>query len=83
MQLVLAVLAIGYAAMGLATAACVLAGLAGRFDPAARKSSWGFRLVVLPGVAFLWPFVLRAAVRGEGASDRTAHDMAADEGTRT
>lgn len=32
----------------------VIRGIA-RVDPAARGSSWTFRLLVLPGVAALWP----------------------------
>jgi len=28
-----------------------------RIDPAARGTSWGFRLLVLPGVVALWPFL--------------------------
>lgn len=28
-----------------------------RIDPAARGTGWGFRLLVLPGVVALWPFM--------------------------
>jgi hypothetical protein len=28
-----------------------------RVDPAARGTGWGFRLLVLPGVVALWPFL--------------------------
>ena len=28
-----------------------------RIDPAARGTGWGFRLLVLPGVIALWPFL--------------------------
>lgn len=80
MHTVLVALAVAYVAAGLVTAALVLGGLAGRFDAAARGASAGFHLVVLPGVVLLWPLVLRAALRRDGAEDRTAHDAAAREG---
>lgn len=38
-----------------------------RIDSAAHESRWSFRLLILPGVAALWPFMLTrwiAAVRG-------------------
>ena len=38
--------------------AFVLRGVA-RIDQAAQGSPWGFRLLVLPGVAALWPLLLR------------------------
>ncbi len=31
----------------------------GRFDPAARQGSWGFRLIILPGAIALWPVLAR------------------------
>ena len=31
---------------------------AGRLDPAARSGSVGFRLLILPGAALLWPLLL-------------------------
>jgi hypothetical protein len=36
---------------------------AARLDPAAKGSSWGFRLVILPGAAALWPWLLARWVR--------------------
>lgn len=50
-----------------------------RVDPAAAGSGVGFRLVILPGVAMLWPLLALRWMRGAGPPDeRTAHkDMAA------
>ena len=36
----------------------VIAGI-GRLDAAAHNSGYGFRLLVLPGVAALWPLLLK------------------------
>jgi hypothetical protein len=50
----------------------VTAGV-GRIDPAARGGSVGFRLMILPGTAALWPALalklLRAGRRGGRADD--------------
>ena len=37
---------------------------AGRVDPHAAQGSWGFRVLVIPGAAALWPILLRRWVRG-------------------
>jgi hypothetical protein len=48
-----------YATLGLLFAVpFVLRGI-GRIDAAAQESSWGFRVLVLPGAAALWPLLLR------------------------
>lgn len=31
----------------------------GRIDPHAEHGTWGFRLLILPGAAALWPWLLR------------------------
>ena len=71
-------LARGYLALGLVFAVLfVLLGVQ-RVDPAARGSSWGFRLVVIPGVALLWPLLLSRWWRGrETPVERNAHRRAA------
>ena len=57
-------LGLGYAAIGLVFAvAFVFAGV-GRIDPDAEKGTWGFRLLVLPGAAALWPLMLSRWVKG-------------------
>lgn len=48
-----------YVAGGLSFAAVLLARGLERLDPAARGSSFGFRLIVLPGVVALWPLLAR------------------------
>ncbi len=48
----------GYAALGILFAiAFVTAGLP-RVDHAAANAPWGFRLVIIPGVVALWPWML-------------------------
>jgi hypothetical protein len=51
---------------------------AGRIDPHAAGGSWGFRLLILPGSAFLWPFLAQRWARGFHAppEERTAHRCA-------
>lgn len=52
------ILVAGYAALGLvAGVALAFVGI-GRIDPVAAQSTWYFRLLVLPGLAGLWPVML-------------------------
>ncbi len=44
-----------YLALGLAFALPFAVRWAGRLDPAARRGTWGFRLLIVPGAALLWP----------------------------
>ena len=50
----------------------------GAVDRAARGAGLGFRLVLVPGVALLWPLLAVRWLRGEGAPpvERTAHKRA-------
>ncbi len=52
-----------YAACGLLFALVFLVRGVERLDPAARDSSLGFRLAILPGVAALWPVLARRWLR--------------------
>jgi hypothetical protein len=61
-------LLIGYAGVGIFFAAVFLCFLVDRFDPVAKGSSIGFRLMILPGVAALWPVLLTRIVQGGGRS---------------
>ncbi len=36
---------------------------AGAIDPAARRGTWGFRLLTVPGAAALWPVMLAKWLR--------------------
>jgi hypothetical protein len=47
-----------YAAIGVIFAAVFVAVGIGRIDPVARTAPLGFRLIVLPGCAALWPLML-------------------------
>ena len=48
-----------YAAIGLIFAIAFAARGVDRIDPAAHGSTRGFRLVIIPGVAALWPLLLK------------------------
>lgn len=54
-----------YLGAGLVFACVFVARGVQRIDPAAVGTSWPFRLLILPGVAALWPVLLRRWVRGE------------------
>jgi len=47
----------------------------GRIDPHASHSSWGFRLLIIPGATALWPVLLRRWATGvyEPPEERTPH----------
>lgn len=57
-----------YAGIGLVVAAVFSWRGVARVDPAARGAHWGFRLLILPGAAALWPLVVRWWVRAARAS---------------
>jgi hypothetical protein len=46
-----------------------------RIDPAATRGTLGFRLLILPGSALLWPMLLRRVLRGVTTApvERDAH----------
>ena len=56
----------------------------GRGDPHARSGTWGFRLLLLPGVVFLWPLLLRRWMCGaqQPPAERNAHRCAVAARTR-
>ena len=55
-----------YAAMGLAFACAFLTLGIVRVDPVSKGSGIGFRLIILPGVAALWPVLLTRWIRAKG-----------------
>ncbi|HKV73987.1 MAG TPA: hypothetical protein VJN95_05680 [Gemmatimonadales bacterium] len=68
-----------YLAVGLVVAlGVVVAGLK-RIDPVAGHGTWGFRLLIVPGIAALWPLILRRVVLGAGhpPEESNAHREAA------
>jgi len=54
---------IGYAACGLLFAITFVTIGVGRIDPIAKDSSVGFRLIIVPGVAALWPLLFARLVK--------------------
>jgi hypothetical protein len=55
-----------YAAIGLLFAGAFLTVGISRVDPVSKGSGIGFRLIILPGVAALWPVLLTRWIRGRG-----------------
>ncbi len=67
-----------YALAGLVFAAAFVARGGGRVDPAAADSPLGFKLLVFPGAAALWPLLARRWLSGAGPPvERNAHRRAA------
>lgn len=68
-----------YAAVGVAFALPFAWRLAARLDPAARAGTAGFRVLILPGAAALWPYLLVRLARGASAppDEWNAHRAAA------
>ncbi len=68
-----------YLGFGLAFAIPFVFWGASRIDPVARESTWGFRLIVLPGVVALWPLLAwRWFLGPQGTpSERNPHRTAA------
>ena len=51
-----------------------------RVDPVAGEGTWGFRLIIVPGVVALWPLLALRWLRGSGPPEETnAHRIAARE----
>ncbi|HZS05069.1 MAG TPA: hypothetical protein VFD58_09565 [Blastocatellia bacterium] len=53
-----------YAVIGVLFAILFVTAGVGRIDPAARGASVGFRLIIIPGVAALWPLLALRWLRG-------------------
>jgi hypothetical protein len=67
-----------YAVLGAAFAVPFLARGIERLDSGAHGSSWGFRLIVFPGVVALWPLLLRRWIAGAALPiEANAHRRAA------
>jgi hypothetical protein len=71
--------AAAYAALGAAFAAAFVTRGVSRIDPGAKGSQWGFRLLIVPGVVALWPYLLGRWASGALAppDERNAHRRAA------
>jgi hypothetical protein len=68
MSVVLAELFVGllsaYCLLGLLFGVCFVTVGVSRLDPMARGTGPGFRLLILPGAAVLWPLLLYRWLRG-------------------
>ena len=70
-----------YAALGIVFALAFVVFGVERVDPAARGGTWGFRLLIVPGVATLWPWLAWRWARGAAPREEsTAHRRAAGGG---
>lgn len=69
-----------YAGAGLVFALFFVTRGVGRVDPVARESTWGFRLIIVPGVVALWPLLARRWLRGQAEPpvECNAHRRAAE-----
>jgi len=74
-------LVMAYAALGLAFAVVFVIVGVGRMDASAKDASVFFRLLILPGVAALWPFLLNRWLHGQSHPqvERNAHRQNAPE----
>ena len=79
----IATLAFAYAGIGGVFAVVFSLLGARRIDPAARGSTLGFRLIVLPGAAALWPYLAWRWLRGAAGppAEKNAHRRAAEDPT--
>ncbi len=66
-----------YLAVGAGCAAWLAFRGAGRLDPAAGHGTWGFRLLIVPGAALLWPAIVWRVSRG-GPAPPEPHDAHRD-----
>jgi hypothetical protein len=68
-----------YLACGLVFAVPFVCGGVNRVDPHARRGSWGFRLLIVPGTMAIWPLLLRRWAQGihEPPEEHNAHRRAA------
>ena len=73
-----------YLAIGLAFALPFVIRWVGRVDPAARSGTIGFRLLIIPGSALLWPLLAARLIRGTAVppEERNAHRVAARHGAQ-
>ena len=65
-------LALAYLGLGLCFALYFATLGAARLDPTAHKAPLGFRILIVPGAAALWPFLLTKLLRGAPASSGTS-----------
>ena len=68
-----------YALLGVLFAIVFVTRGVGRIDPDARAGTWGFRLLIFPGVVAFWPYLMRRWLAGarHPPSEDNAHRRAA------
>ena len=73
-----------YLALGCLFALAFVTRGVGRIDPAAARGTWGFRVLIFPGTAALWPLLLRRWWSGASRppAERNPHRDAAKAGGR-
>jgi hypothetical protein len=69
-----------YLGVGLLFAAAFAGYGVGRLDPAATSGTIGFRILIVPGAALLWPLLARRWATGVSAPPQ--HDAHADAAAR-
>ena len=71
-----------YLAIGAVLAPAIAFWGVRRIDAAAREGTRGFRFLIMPGIAILWPLMLIRILRGgQPPEERNAHRDAAGRGT--
>lgn len=77
-------LAVFYAAIGVLFACAFVTFGIGRIDPATKGAPVTFRLLILPGVAALWPLLLKRWLSGQShpPTETNPHRQAAREGNQ-
>lgn len=64
----------GYLGLGVVLSVPFALFLLHRIDPAAREGTWGFRIIVIPGLILLWPLFFWRLVRKLSApTESNAH----------
>jgi hypothetical protein len=77
----LVLLLLVYSGIGLVFALIFVFIGVNRIDPVALGSSWGFRLIIIPGVVAFWPALLRRWIADDPLPrERNAHRDAAARG---
>ena len=56
-----------YAGLGALVAVAFVSKGVGRLDESAREGTWGFRVLIFPGVAAFWPHLLKRWIAGPHA----------------
>ncbi len=65
---VIALVLVVYTGLGVLFAVPFVLRGAGLIDPVAKSGTWGFRLLIMPGSAALWPWLLTRWLRARRAT---------------